>query len=72
MNAERTAGEAADAPARILYIDDDAGLCRLVQRALEARGYAVEVCADGAQGLARVARGGIDAVALDHHMPLRR
>jgi two-component sensor histidine kinase len=69
MNAERTAGEAADAPARILYIDDDAGLCRLVQRALEARGYAVEVCADGAQGLARVARGGIDAVALDHHMP---
>jgi two-component sensor histidine kinase len=69
MSAERAGQEAAAIPARILYIDDDAGLGRLIQRALEARGYAVEVCADGASGLARLALGGIDAVALDHHMP---
>jgi ActR/RegA family two-component response regulator len=31
--------QAASASARILYIDDDPGLQRLVQRALEARGY---------------------------------
>ena len=56
---------------RILYIDDDPGLARLVQRALGARGYAVEVAAGGEAGLARLAAGGIDAVALDHHMPGR-
>ncbi len=41
----------------------------MVKRSLEARGYAVELCASGAEGLARLARGGVDAVALDHHMP---
>jgi two-component sensor histidine kinase len=55
--------------ARILYIDDDPGLGRLVQRSLATRGFTVEICACGADGLARLARGGIDAVALDHHMP---
>lgn len=54
---------------RILYIDDDAGLARLVQRSLAARGYAVEHAADGAAGLARLRQGGIDLVALDHYMP---
>lgn len=60
----------ADAPtARILYIEDDQGLGRLVRRTLEARGYQVEVVTDGAQGLARLRDGGVDLVALDHHMP---
>ncbi|MEA1831311.1 HWE histidine kinase domain-containing protein [Methylobacterium durans] len=54
---------------RILYIDDDAGLVRLVARALRARDCAVEHAADGSAGLARIAEGGIDAVALDHHLP---
>ena len=54
---------------RILYIDDDAGLARLVQRSLGARGYAVEHAADGEAGLTRLREGGIDLVALDHHMP---
>ncbi|WP_336486442.1 sensor histidine kinase [Methylobacterium nigriterrae] len=54
---------------RILYIDDDSGLVRLVGRALRARDYAVEHAPDGAVGLARIAEGGIDAVALDHHLP---
>ncbi|GBU17383.1 MULTISPECIES: response regulator [Methylobacterium] len=57
--------------ARVLYIDDDAGLCRLVQRALTARGYAVELAEGGEAGLARLGQGGIDLVALDHHMPDR-
>lgn len=54
---------------RVLYIDDDPGLGRLVQRALAARGYSVELALDGDAGLARLGEGGIDVVALDHHMP---
>ncbi|HXP97522.1 MAG TPA: response regulator [Telmatospirillum sp.] len=56
-------------PTRILYIDDDPGLCRLVQKDLERRNYVVEIATDGAGGLARLAEGGIDVVALDHYMP---
>jgi len=55
--------------ARILYIDDDPGLCRLVQKDLERQGYVVEIAVDGASGVARIAQGGIDVVALDHYMP---
>ena len=54
---------------RILYIDDDPGLCRLVQKNLERQGYVVEIALDGASGLARIAQGSIDVVALDHYMP---
>ncbi|MCK2054213.1 response regulator [Methylobacterium sp. 37f] len=54
---------------RVLYIDDDPGLGRLVQRALQARGYAVDLALDGDSGLRRLAQGDIDVVALDHHMP---
>jgi len=55
--------------ARILYIDDDPGLCRLVQKDLERQHYVVEIATDGASGTARIAQGGIDVVALDHYMP---
>jgi PAS domain S-box-containing protein len=54
---------------RILYIDDDPVLCRLVQKDLERQGYVVEIVNDGASGVARIAQGGIDVVALDHYMP---
>jgi len=49
---------------RILYIDDDPGLCRLVQKDLERQGHVVELATDGASGVARIAQGGIDVVAL--------
>ena len=55
--------------ARILYIDDDPGMCRLVQKDLERQGYVVEIAKSGASGLERIAQGGIDVVALDHYMP---
>lgn len=54
---------------RLLYIDDDPALARLVERSLGRRGYQVESCSDGAEGIARIEAGGIDAVALDHYMP---
>ena len=58
-----------DAPLRLLYIDDDPGLARLVQKGLERRGFAVETASDGAGGLERLRAGSYDAVALDHYMP---
>ena len=54
---------------RLLYIDDDPGLARLVQKGLERRGYAVETALDGAAGVARLVDGGFDVVAVDHYMP---
>lgn len=59
----------SETPARLLYIDDDPGLVRLVQKGLERRGFFVEGASDGAAGLARLGAGGIDVVALDHYMP---
>ncbi|MFK8251919.1 sensor histidine kinase [Ancylobacter terrae] len=58
-----------DAALRVLYVDDDPALARLVQRSLSRRGYAVVTAADAASGLARIAEGGIDVVALDHFLP---
>lgn len=53
----------------LLYIDDDAGLARLVDRGLTRLGFKVVHAASGAQGLDRLAQGGIDVVALDQYMP---
>jgi two-component sensor histidine kinase len=53
----------------LLYIDDDAGLARLVQRGLTRQGFLVEHCDNGEAGLARIREGGIDVIALDQYMP---
>ncbi|UKJ76774.1 sensor histidine kinase [Azospirillum brasilense] len=58
-----------DPAVRILYIDDDVAMARLVQRKLERRGYAVECAQDGQEGLRRLDLGGITVVGLDHEMP---
>ena len=54
---------------RLLYIDDDAALRRLVQRALQRKGYEVVLAEGGAEGLALLKSQPFDAVALDHFMP---
>lgn len=54
---------------RILYIDDDPGLRRLVQRELERQGCEVHTEPDGESGIARLKDEPFDAVALDHLMP---
>ena len=56
-------------PRRVLYIDDDEGLRRLVSRALNRRGYAVECAANGEDGLKLAAEQVFDVIALDHYMP---
>lgn len=54
---------------RILYIDDDQALCRLVQRSLGRLGHQVVTARDGDEGLARARAEGFAAICLDHYMP---
>lgn len=58
-------------PIRLLYIDDDAGLSRLVQKELGRHGYDVRCVGDGDAGLEALATGEYDVCALDHYMPGR-
>ena len=60
--------DAGDAP-RILYIDDDDGLRRLVSRALERRGFRIDCAPDGKEGVALAAEKRYDLIAVDHYMP---
>ena len=53
----------------LLYVDDDDALARLVQRGLMRQGFNVEHANSGEAGLARIAQGGIDVIALDQYMP---
>jgi two-component sensor histidine kinase/CheY-like chemotaxis protein len=57
---------------RLLYIDDDRGLSRLIEKELGRHGYAVTCAPDGDAGL-DVLRSGqaFDICALDHYMPGR-
>ncbi|NJR80406.1 histidine kinase dimerization/phosphoacceptor domain -containing protein [Sphingomonas corticis] len=55
--------------ARVLYIDDDAGIRRLVARALERRGHAVTTADGGEAGIAAAAAEPFDLIAVDHYMP---
>lgn len=53
----------------LLYVEDDAGLVRLVERGLTRLGFKVVHAASGSDGLDRLAQGGIDVIALDQYMP---
>ena len=54
---------------RVLYVDDDEGLRRLVSRALGRRGYEVVCASNGEEGLRLAAEQGFDVITLDHYMP---
>ncbi len=58
-------------PVRLLYIDDDAGLSRLVQKELSRHNYLVTCAVDGDEGLEKLSQGDFDVCALDHYMPGR-
>lgn len=55
--------------ARVLHVDDDPALARLLQRALGRRGYTVENVDSSELGLAKIREGGFDVVVLDHFLP---
>ncbi len=54
---------------RVLIADDESQIRHAVQRALSARGYDVDVAADGAEALDRAAASPPDLVVLDLNMP---
>ena len=54
---------------RLLHIDDDEGMRRLVGRALDRRGFEVVSAAGGAEGVALAAEERFDIVTVDHYMP---
>ena len=54
---------------RLLYVDDDEALARLVGRGLTRQGFDVVHANSGEAGLARIAAGDIDVIALDQYMP---
>ncbi len=53
---------------RVLQIDDDKALARLVEKALRRRGYEYELCSDARSGIDRIEQGGIDVLVLDHFL----
>jgi PAS domain S-box-containing protein len=61
--------EPSPAPRRVLVVDDEAGLRRIVRRYLEGRGHRVDEAGSGAEALERVAAAAYDAVLLDLKMP---
>lgn len=55
----------------VLVVDDDDGVCRLVQRALEREGIACTCVYEADAAAARLAEGSFDMVLLDVEMPGR-
>jgi DNA-binding response OmpR family regulator len=66
---EVAAAVRADGRRTILVVDDEPEIRQLVQRTLQAKGYAVEVAADGAEGLAKAEALLPDLVLLDAMLP---
>jgi DNA-binding response OmpR family regulator len=56
-------------PARILVVDDDPSVLKVVQTVLSAEGYEVEVAADGPEALRRILESPPALVILDVMMP---
>ena len=56
---------------RLLYVDDDRGAGRLVQRRLGRVGIAVTLATTGAEGLGMARAERFDIIALDYYMPGR-
>ncbi|HEX4382595.1 MAG TPA: sigma-54 dependent transcriptional regulator [Myxococcales bacterium] len=55
--------------ARILFVEDDAGLRRLLAETMVARGYEVASAGNGEEALTRLEMGDVDVMVTDFHMP---
>jgi DNA-binding response OmpR family regulator len=56
-------------PSKVLLIDDDPALVRMIRLALLSEGLEVETAADGLLGLEAAERGQYDIIVLDLQMP---
>lgn len=59
----------AEDPVRILIIEDEVNIARVLQLELEHEGYTAEIASDGVDGLARATAGGWDLILLDIMLP---
>lgn len=55
--------------AKILYIEDDLGLARLLRKNLHRLGYSVELAFSGEDGLRILGEQPFDILLVDHHLP---
>jgi PAS domain S-box-containing protein len=55
---------------RILYVEDDPGLARLVQKRLGKVGYTVDIASDGEEGLAKYQANSYDLLFVDQSLPV--
>jgi PAS domain S-box-containing protein len=58
-------------PIRILYMEDDLGLARLLQKSLQRKGYVVDIAGNGEEGLTMLEAAPYDILLVDHRMPIR-
>ena len=59
----------AESVYKILAVEDEVLLQRLLQTALKQRGHRVDVCGDGAEALEKLDQGSYDLVITDFRMP---
>ncbi|ABQ24272.1 response regulator receiver modulated diguanylate cyclase with PAS/PAC sensor [Geotalea uraniireducens Rf4] len=55
---------------RILYMEDDAGLARILQKTMQRLGYIIDLAGNGEEGLAMAERREYDTVLVDYNMPV--
>lgn len=68
-NASHSESHGGAKPTRLLVVDDDRKLCRLIHDYLTPMGYEVESVHNGPDGLERARTGGFHAVILDVMLP---
>lgn len=56
-------------PSRILYMEDDFGLARLLQKTLTRKGYLVDLAENGESGLQLLEYQAYDLLLIDYNMP---
>lgn len=54
---------------RILYMEDDLGNARLLQKNLQQKGYFVDIVSNGEEGLEMLKAGSYDILLVDYNMP---
>src|ERR1700754_3897154 len=69
MSDEAAVSASKEGGISVLYIDDDAGIRRLVERALTRHGFSVSFAAGGDEGLELMQGNRFDVVTVDHYMP---
>jgi DNA-binding response OmpR family regulator len=69
LNDHFTDNSAADGRYRLLIVDDDQKLCRLLRGYLEPMGYEIDTAFTGPEGLDKGIKGGYHAIILDVMLP---